>query len=122
VTGRGRFRAYTICSWLEAAQPEISTAIGTNCGKLVGNAFGWSGDEAKPPIARHSASFAEKAMAGLDKSKAVELLNRILEAELARAVRYTHYSLLVFGFNRIPIVARASKPPSHWPMHSRPER
>jgi bacterioferritin len=44
-------------------------------------------------------------MAELDKSKAVELLNRILEAELAGVVRYTHYSLLVFGFNRIPIVA-----------------
>jgi bacterioferritin len=41
----------------------------------------------------------------LDKSKAVGLLNRILEAELAGVVRYTHYSLLVFGFNRIPIVA-----------------
>ena len=44
-------------------------------------------------------------MAELDESKAVELLNRILEAELAGVVRYTHYSLLVFGFNRIPIVA-----------------
>ena len=44
-------------------------------------------------------------MAELDKSKAVDLLNRILEAELAGVVRYTHYSLLVFGFNRIPIVA-----------------
>jgi bacterioferritin len=44
-------------------------------------------------------------MGELNKSKAVELLNRILEAELAGVVRYTHYSLLVFGFNRIPIVA-----------------
>ena len=44
-------------------------------------------------------------MAEIDRSKAVELLNRILEAELAGVVRYTHYSLLVFGFNRIPIVA-----------------
>ena len=44
-------------------------------------------------------------MAELNKSKAVDLLNRILEAELAGVVRYTHYSLLVFGFNRIPIVA-----------------
>jgi bacterioferritin len=44
-------------------------------------------------------------MAELDKSKAVDLLNRIMEAELAGVVRYTHYSLLVFGFNRIPIVA-----------------
>ena len=84
--------------------------------------FGWSGDEAKPPMARHSVSLAEKTMAELDKSKAVELLNRILEAELAGVVRYTHYSLLVLGFNRIPIVAYASKPPSHWPLHSRPER
>jgi hypothetical protein len=31
-------------------------------------------------------------MAELDKSKAVELLNRILEAELAGVFRYTHYS------------------------------
>ena len=44
-------------------------------------------------------------MAELSNSKAVGLLNRILEAELAGVVRYTHYSLLVFGFNRIPIVA-----------------
>ena len=44
-------------------------------------------------------------MAELNNSKAVGLLNRILEAELAGVVRYTHYSLLVFGFNRIPIVA-----------------
>lgn len=41
----------------------------------------------------------------LDKSKAVQLLNRILEMELAGAVRYTHYSLMVFGHARIPIVS-----------------
>ena len=40
-----------------------------------------------------------------DKKKVVDLLNRILEAELAGAVRYTHYSLMVFGYNRIPIVS-----------------
>jgi bacterioferritin len=44
-------------------------------------------------------------MAELDKDRAVALLNRILEAELAGVVRYTHYSLLVFGHNRIPIVS-----------------
>jgi bacterioferritin len=44
-------------------------------------------------------------MAELDKQKAVELLNRILEAELAGVIRYTHYSFLIFGHNRIPIVA-----------------
>ena len=40
-----------------------------------------------------------------DKAKAVALLNRIMEAELAGVVRYTHYSLMVFGHNRIPIVS-----------------
>jgi bacterioferritin len=40
-----------------------------------------------------------------DKSAAVKLLNHIMEAELAGVVRYTHYSLMVFGHNRIPIVS-----------------
>jgi bacterioferritin len=39
------------------------------------------------------------------KSEVVAVLNRILEEELAGVVRYTHYSLLVFGYNRIPIVS-----------------
>src|ERR671939_1536780 len=43
-------------------------------------------------------------MPDFDKKKAVDLLNRILENELAGVVRYTHYSFLVFGFSRIPIV------------------
>jgi bacterioferritin len=37
-------------------------------------------------------------------SEAIEVLNKILECELAGVVRYTHYSLMVFGHNRIPIV------------------
>lgn len=37
--------------------------------------------------------------------KAVAILNRILEQELAGVIRYTHYSFLVFGFGRIPIVS-----------------
>jgi len=32
------------------------------------------------------------------------ILNKVLESELAGVVRYTHYSLMVFGYNRIPIV------------------
>jgi len=40
-----------------------------------------------------------------DKANVVGLLNRILETELAGVVRYTHYSLMVFGYNRIPIVS-----------------
>jgi bacterioferritin len=45
------------------------------------------------------------AMEQLDQTKVVSVLNRILEDELAGVVRYTHYSFLVFGFNRIPIVS-----------------
>ena len=40
-----------------------------------------------------------------DKASAVKLLNQIMEAELAGVVRYTHYSLMIFGHNRIPIVS-----------------
>ncbi len=36
--------------------------------------------------------------------KIIEVLNTIMECELAGVVRYTHYSLMVFGHNRIPIV------------------
>ena len=32
-------------------------------------------------------------------------LNRIMEYELAGTVRYTHYSLMTYGYNRIPIVS-----------------
>ncbi len=39
-----------------------------------------------------------------DKAAALALLNQILEAELAGVVRYTHYSFMVYGYNRIPIV------------------
>ena len=41
----------------------------------------------------------------MDKGKVVKLLNQILEEELAGVVRYTHYSFMVFGYNRIPIVS-----------------
>src|SRR4051794_35169963 len=47
----------------------------------------------------------ESSMADIDESNVVAVLNRILEAELAGVVRYTHYSFLVFGFGRIPIVS-----------------
>lgn len=39
-----------------------------------------------------------------DKKKIVAVLNQILEMELAAVVHYTHYSFMVFGYNRIPIV------------------
>jgi bacterioferritin len=37
--------------------------------------------------------------------KAVPLLNKIMEFELAGVVRYNHYALMVFGYGRIPIVS-----------------
>lgn len=41
----------------------------------------------------------------LDKKATVEVLNEIIEIELAGAVRYTQYSLMVFGHGRIPITS-----------------
>ena len=37
--------------------------------------------------------------------KAIDTLNTIMELELAGVVRYTHYSLMVYGYGRIPIVS-----------------
>ena len=41
----------------------------------------------------------------MDKQKVIGCLNEILEHELAGVVRCTHYALMVFGHNRIPICA-----------------
>ena len=41
----------------------------------------------------------------LDTKTVTATLNKILEFELAGTVRYTHYSLMTYGFNRIPIVS-----------------
>ncbi|PLS67768.1 MAG: bacterioferritin [Cyanobacteria bacterium M5B4] len=35
----------------------------------------------------------------------INKLNQIMELELAGVVRYTHYALMVYGYNRIPIVS-----------------
>lgn len=40
----------------------------------------------------------------IDKTTVIDQLNKILEFELAGVVRYTHYSFMVFGYNRIPII------------------
>ncbi len=40
-----------------------------------------------------------------NKARVIDQLNRILECELAGVVRYTHYSMMIFGYNRIPIVS-----------------
>jgi bacterioferritin len=44
-------------------------------------------------------------MKKLDLKKTHALLGRIMEFELAGVVRYTHYSLMITGPNRLPIVS-----------------
>lgn len=44
----------------------------------------------------------------MDKVKiqaAIDALNHVMELELAGVVRYTHYALMIYGYNRIPIVS-----------------
>ena len=56
-------------------------------------------------------------MKDLDTKRTCDLLSKIMEFELAGVVRYTHYSLMIFGYNRIPIVswlrAQATEGMSH---------
>lgn len=40
-----------------------------------------------------------------EQQEVIAKLNEIMEYELAGVVRYTHYSLMVYGYNRIPIVS-----------------
>ncbi|MDO9183941.1 MAG: ferritin-like domain-containing protein [Bacteriovorax sp.] len=46
---------------------------------------------------------AKKTGSSLEK-QIVEILNRLVEREYAGVIRYSHYSLMIFGYNRIPIV------------------
>jgi bacterioferritin len=41
----------------------------------------------------------------MNKKKVLDTLNTLLELELSGVVRYTHYSFMVFGHTRIPIVS-----------------
>ena len=40
----------------------------------------------------------------IDEEQVIGALNKILEAELSGVVRYTHYSLMIAGPHRIPLV------------------
>jgi bacterioferritin len=57
-------------------------------------------------VGGRTARIEENPMARVtyDTAAVVRQLNRILEAELAGVVRYTHWSFMVFGFHRIAIV------------------
>src|SRR5690242_4590084 len=67
-------------------------------------------DTPRQGLTSSSTSAGESVMAGSELSKTVtarvvEILKYILELELAVLVRYRHYSFMIFGHNRIPIVA-----------------
>ena len=51
-------------------------------------------------------------------STIIDILNTILECELAGVVRYTHYSLMVYGHTRIPIVSWLREQATESLMHA----
>ncbi len=54
----------------------------------------------------------------VDQDQVVNTLNEILELELAGAVRYTQYSLMVFGHARIPIISWMREQANESLMHA----
>jgi bacterioferritin len=54
----------------------------------------------------------------LKKDEVITLLNRIVELELAGAVRYTQYSLMIFGHARIPIMSWMRQQAAESLMHA----
>lgn len=55
----------------------------------------------------------------MNKEAVLKTLNRIMELELAGIVRYTHYALMVYGYNRIPIVDWLQKNGDEGLLHAR---
>jgi bacterioferritin len=55
----------------------------------------------------------------MNKDAVLKTLNRILELELAGVVQYTHYALMVYGYNRIPIVEWLRKQADEGLVHAR---
>jgi len=53
-----------------------------------------------------------------DRDETIDVLNEILELELAGAVRYMQYSLMVFGHARIPIMDWMRKQTNEALMHA----
>src|ERR1043165_2709476 len=41
----------------------------------------------------------------VERDETIKVMNEIVELELAGAVRYTQYSLMVFGHARIPVIS-----------------
>jgi bacterioferritin len=55
----------------------------------------------------------------MDKDAVLKTLNRILELELAGVVHYTHYALMIYGYNRLPIVDWLEKQAEEGLLHAR---
>jgi bacterioferritin len=53
-----------------------------------------------------------------DRQEAINALNEIVELELAGAVRYTQYSLMVFGHARIPVIGWMREQAAEALMHA----
>ena len=45
-----------------------------------------------------------KISGNFDKKKVLNILNKIFELEMSGVIRYTHYALMIFGSNRLPLV------------------
>lgn len=60
-------------------------------------------------------------MAGphFDQAAVVAQLNALLEHELSGVVRYTHYSFMVFGYSRIPIISWLNSAADESLLHAR---
>lgn len=54
----------------------------------------------------------------IDEKKVLDILNGIVELELAGAVRYTQYSLMIFGHARIPIISWMQSQANEALMHA----
>ena len=55
----------------------------------------------------------------MNKDAALKILNHILELELAGIVYYTHYAMMVYGPNRIPVAAWMNKQADEGLVHAR---
>ena len=45
-----------------------------------------------------------KISGDFNKKKVLDILDKIFELEMAGVIRYTHYALMIFGSNRLPLV------------------
>lgn len=60
-----------------------------------------------------------QALGKEEKVAAINVLNQILELELAGVVHYTHYALTVYGYGRIPIVGWLNSQADESLVHAR---